>query len=86
MNYEGYRWHSLQNYYFFCTQGSYIFQKLRPVDQLRHLLVTNQGAVNPHVEAFFKLHGVDQACATCLILICSQLAIDTQVSEQGYVL
>ena len=53
--------------------------KLRPVDQLRSLLVQNQGYDNRDVEAFFKLHTTDQACATCLILICSGRAIDAQV-------
>jgi len=54
--------------------------KLRPVDQLRSILIQNQGYDNIEVESFFKLHKADQACATCLILICSGLAVDNQVS------
>ncbi|MEQ2157256.1 hypothetical protein GOODEAATRI_000122 [Goodea atripinnis] len=40
------------------TQGSHIFQKLRPVDQLRHLLVSCAGGESEEVERFFKLHRV----------------------------
>lgn len=58
--------------------------KLRPVDQLRSLLVKNQGYENHEVAAFFTLQRPAQACATCLILICSGLAIDAQVSEGVY--
>lgn len=39
-------------------QGSHIFQKLRPVDQLRHLLVSCAGGESEEVERFFKLHRV----------------------------
>ncbi|KAG7264496.1 hypothetical protein CRUP_020634 [Coryphaenoides rupestris] len=40
------------------TKGSHIFHKLRPVDQLRHLLVTCAGGESEEVERFFKLHRV----------------------------
>ncbi|NWR45769.1 NU155 protein, partial [Regulus satrapa] len=62
------------------AQGSFIFHKLRPVDQLRHLLVSNTGGDGEEIERFFKLHQEDQACATCLILACSNAAYDTEVS------
>lgn len=39
-------------------QGSHIFQKLRPVDQLRHLLVSCAGGESEEIERFFKLHRV----------------------------
>ena len=39
-------------------KGSHIFHKLRPVDQLRHLLVTCAGGESEEVERFFKLHRV----------------------------
>ncbi|XP_017679081.1 PREDICTED: nuclear pore complex protein Nup155 [Lepidothrix coronata] len=62
------------------AQGSFMFHKLRPVDQLRHLLVSNIGGDGEEIERFFKLHQEDQACATCLILACSNAAYDREVS------
>ncbi|XP_026721600.1 nuclear pore complex protein Nup155 isoform X2 [Athene cunicularia] len=62
------------------AQGSFMFHKLRPVDQLRHLLVSNAGGDGEDIERFFKLHQEDQACATCLILACSNAACDSEVS------
>ncbi|XP_012873976.1 PREDICTED: nuclear pore complex protein Nup155 [Dipodomys ordii] len=62
------------------AQGSLMFHKLRPVDQLRHLLVSNVGGDGEEIERFFKLHQEDQACATCLILACSAAACDREVS------
>ncbi|NXO63930.1 NU155 protein, partial [Phainopepla nitens] len=62
------------------AQGSFMFHKLRPVDQLRHLLVSNTGGDGEEIERFFKLHQEDQACATCLILACSTAAYDREVS------
>ncbi|XP_068106698.1 nuclear pore complex protein Nup155 [Hyperolius riggenbachi] len=62
------------------AKGSHIFHKLRPVDQLRHLLVANGGGDGEEIERFFKLHQEDQACATCLILACSSSASDREVS------
>ncbi|NXS68532.1 NU155 protein, partial [Pandion haliaetus] len=38
--------------------GSFMFHKLRPVDQLRHLLVSNIGGDGEEIERFFKLHQV----------------------------
>lgn len=35
-----------------------MFHKLRPVDQLRHLLVSNTGGDGEEIERFFKLHQV----------------------------
>ncbi|XP_010154801.1 PREDICTED: nuclear pore complex protein Nup155 isoform X1 [Eurypyga helias] len=62
------------------AQGSFMFHKLRPVDQLRHLLVSNIGGDGEEIETFFKLRQEDQACATCLILACSNAACDREVS------
>ncbi|NWH73279.1 NU155 protein, partial [Piaya cayana] len=62
------------------AQGSFMFHKLRPVDQLRHLLVSNVSGDGEDIERFFKLHQEDQACATCLILACSNAACDREVS------
>ncbi|KAM6303695.1 nuclear pore complex protein Nup155 isoform 2-T2 [Podargus strigoides] len=62
------------------AQGSFMFHKLRPVDQLRHLLVSNASGDGEEIGRFFKLHQEDQACATCLILACSNAACDREVS------
>ncbi|XP_073400058.1 nuclear pore complex protein Nup155 isoform X1 [Dendrobates tinctorius] len=62
------------------AKGSHIFHKLRPVDQLRHLLVGSAGGEGEDIERFFKLHQQDQACATCLILACSHAASDREIS------
>ncbi|KAM9329214.1 nuclear pore complex protein Nup155 [Gastrophryne carolinensis] len=62
------------------AKGSHIFHKFRPVDQLRHLLIANGGGDGEEIERFFKLHQEDQACATCLILMCSSAASDREVS------
>lgn len=49
-------------YFFFSsTQGSHIFHKLRPVDQMRHLLVNCVGGESEEVERFFKLHKVQKS-------------------------
>ncbi|XP_058645597.1 nuclear pore complex protein Nup155 isoform X1 [Onychostoma macrolepis] len=69
-----------QKFVLLSAQGSHIFHKLRPVDQLRHLLVSSAGGESEDVERFFKLHGEGQACATALILACSSAACDREVS------
>ncbi|XP_060597073.1 nuclear pore complex protein Nup155-like [Ruditapes philippinarum] len=63
------------------AQGSHIMSKLRPVDQLRQLLIDCQGPDADEVKAFFRLHKIEQACATCLILACARLATDQQVAD-----
>ncbi|OXB66694.1 hypothetical protein ASZ78_013085 [Callipepla squamata] len=65
---------------FISNCGSFMFHKLRPVDQLRHLLVSNAGGDGEEIERFFKLHQEDEACAACLILACSNAACDREVS------
>jgi len=55
------------------SQGSCIVNKLSPADQLKQLLLTHGGPEAQQVQAFFKLHKEEQACATCLILACSHL-------------
>lgn len=62
-------------------QGSHIIVKLQPVDQLRQLLVDNQGPECEAVKSFFSLLKEPQACAVSLILACSQHPQDKQVSE-----
>ncbi|KAM4634779.1 nuclear pore complex protein Nup155 [Polymixia lowei] len=69
-----------QKFVLLSAKGSHIFYKLRPVDQLRHLLVTCAGGESEEIERFFKLHREEQACATALILACSSAACDREVS------
>lgn len=69
-----------QKFVLLSAKGSLIFHKLRPVDQLRLLLVGSGGGEGDEVERFFKLHREDQACATALILACSSAACDREVS------
>uniref|UniRef100_A0AAY4CVL4 Nuclear pore complex protein Nup155 n=1 Tax=Denticeps clupeoides TaxID=299321 RepID=A0AAY4CVL4_9TELE len=71
---------SPQKFVLLSAKGSLIFHKLRPVDQLRYLLVGSGGGESEDVEQFFKLHGEEQACATTLILACSSAACDREVS------
>ncbi|CAB1352906.1 unnamed protein product, partial [Coregonus sp. 'balchen'] len=70
-----------QKFVLLSAKGSHIFHKLRPVDQLRHLLVSSAGGESEEVERFFKLHREEQACATALILSCSSAASDREVSQ-----
>lgn len=70
-----------QKFVLLSAKGSHIFQKLRPVDQLRHLLVSCAGGESEEIERFFKLHREEQACATALILACSTAACDREVSQ-----
>ncbi|PIK56013.1 putative nuclear pore complex protein, partial [Apostichopus japonicus] len=72
---------SSSKYILLSSQGSYVVTRLRPVDQLRQLMLNNSGPDCREVENFFRLHKDDQACATCLILICSQDSTDAQISE-----
>uniref|UniRef100_A0A8C6MDC4 Nucleoporin 155 n=1 Tax=Nothobranchius furzeri TaxID=105023 RepID=A0A8C6MDC4_NOTFU len=70
-----------QKFVLLTAKGSHIFQKLRPVDQLRHLLVSCAGGESEEIERFFKLHREEQACGTALILACSSAACDREVSQ-----
>ncbi|XP_019645345.1 PREDICTED: nuclear pore complex protein Nup155-like isoform X1 [Branchiostoma belcheri] len=74
-------WLPPKRYVVLSAQGSYLLNQLRPVDQLRQLLLSNGGPDCEEVEAFFKLLRDEQACATCLILACSKAASDQEVSE-----
>ncbi|CAH1772348.1 unnamed protein product [Owenia fusiformis] len=63
------------------SQGSHLVTKLRPVDQLREILIKSRGPDTEEVRAFFQLHKEAQACATCLILACSKAAVDQEIAE-----
>ncbi|XP_072173406.1 nuclear pore complex protein Nup155-like [Diadema setosum] len=68
-------------YVLLSSQGSVVISRLRPVDQLRQLMLNNMGPENPAVENFFKLHREEQACATCLILACSLASSDQTITD-----
>ncbi|XP_077377785.1 nuclear pore complex protein Nup155-like isoform X2 [Festucalex cinctus] len=70
-----------QKFVILSTKGSYIFQKLRPVEKLRHLLESCKGGESEQIERFFRLHQEDQACATALLLACSTAACNSEVSK-----
>ncbi|XP_028403590.1 nuclear pore complex protein Nup155-like isoform X2 [Dendronephthya gigantea] len=53
------------------AQGSYLFTTIRPFEQLKHLLLDNNGPDSEAVQGFFRLLQVDHACATALVLACS---------------
>ena len=53
--------------------------KLSPVEQLRQLL-ERHGADSDDVIMFFQQHK-EQACATCLVLACSQQIVQQTVSH-----
>ncbi|ESO88145.1 hypothetical protein LOTGIDRAFT_234706 [Lottia gigantea] len=72
---------SCRKFVLLTSQGSRIFNKLRPVEQLQQLLIESQGPDSEEVKGFFRLHRVEQACATCLILACSRTAADPKVSD-----
>uniref|UniRef100_A0A2C9M6L4 Nucleoporin Nup133/Nup155-like N-terminal domain-containing protein n=1 Tax=Biomphalaria glabrata TaxID=6526 RepID=A0A2C9M6L4_BIOGL len=63
------------------AQGIHVFQKLRPLEQLRRLLIECGGPDAEQVKAFFRLHRIEQACATTLVLACSRSPADQQVSD-----
>eukprot|EP00057_Strongylocentrotus_purpuratus_P015067 XP_011669541.1 PREDICTED: nuclear pore complex protein Nup155 isoform X1 [Strongylocentrotus purpuratus] len=68
-------------YVLLSSQGSIIISRLRPVDQLRQLMLNNMGPKCPAVENFFRLHKEDQASATCLILACSTASSDQTIAD-----
>ncbi|XP_031566645.1 nuclear pore complex protein Nup155-like [Actinia tenebrosa] len=63
------------------AKGSYLMSSYRPVEQLQQLLISSQGFDSEAVQAFFKLHKENQACAICLVLACSTQSTNQQVSE-----
>ncbi|XP_018320831.1 nuclear pore complex protein Nup154 [Agrilus planipennis] len=70
-----------RKYVVLTAQGAHIFMKLRPVDVLRQLLCENQGPENDSVRGFFVMQKEDQACATSLILACSDNVENHDVAE-----
>lgn len=71
-----------QKFILISAQGCHVITKLRPVDQLRQLLLDYNGPDSEAVHAFFHLHQEDQACAMCLILACLSPSVqDNMISE-----
>lgn len=52
-----------------------MFHKLRPVDQLRHLLVSNVGGDGEEIERFFKLHQVIIYTFFLIVMILCKLGL-----------
>ena len=50
------------------------------------MLIDCGGPDAEEVKAFFHLHQLAQACATCLVLACSRNPGDAQVSFSGFLL
>ncbi|KAF7491408.1 Nuclear pore complex protein [Sarcoptes scabiei] len=66
---------SPKKFIFLTTQGVIIGYKPRLIDQLKQLLLENQGYENEAVKSFFKLHDSSfqsNACVFALILACDQ--------------
>lgn len=71
-----------RKFVFLSSQGVHIGFKPRVVDQLKQLLIENQGFDNPAVKSFFEIHKKAQACAIALILACGcKGPQDAKVSE-----
>ena len=51
------------------------------MEQLQSILMECGGPDAEEVKAFFRLHRLDQACATCLVLACCRCPGDAQVSR-----
>jgi len=71
---------SPRNFVIVNAQGTHLMTKLRPVDQLRELLLKAGSAHSVLVKRFFQLNSPGQACATALMLACSKTAVDVHVS------
>uniref|UniRef100_A0A803T4S0 Nuclear pore complex protein Nup155 n=1 Tax=Anolis carolinensis TaxID=28377 RepID=A0A803T4S0_ANOCA len=63
------------------AQGSFMFHKLRPVDQLRHLFVCNAGSDGEDIERFFKLH--PHKAQSPLNHMCFHFAAEAQLAEKA---
>lgn len=63
---------SAKKFVFLTTEGVIIGYKSRIVDQLKQLLLENQGFDNEPVKAFFRMHNTFQTniCAVALIIAC----------------
>ncbi|XP_023298970.2 nuclear pore complex protein Nup154 [Lucilia cuprina] len=54
------------------NQGAHIISLLKPVDILQQLLIACHGPHHDAVKAFFQAQGDREACATALLLTCSE--------------
>jgi nuclear pore complex protein Nup155 len=63
-------------------QGCFMWNKLRPIDQMCYALLENNGPNSDLVRLFFKmLYSRSEACALCLAVALSRLTVDTRMSE-----
>ncbi|CAK8693168.1 unnamed protein product [Clavelina lepadiformis] len=70
-------------YVIISSQGCHMFNKLRPVDQLRHLLESTSDVESQSVENFFKLYKDGEAGCCCIILAMSAVPTDFHIAERA---
>lgn len=70
-----------KKYVVLTSHGVQIFTNLRPVDQLKQILISCQGKDSDALRAYFKIQKEDQACATALILATLQGTDNAWVSQ-----
>jgi nuclear pore complex protein Nup155 len=63
-------------------QGCFMWNKLRPIDQMCYALLENNGPNSDLVRLFFKmLYSRSEACALCLAVGLSRLTVDNRISD-----
>lgn len=50
------------------NSGLHLFEKTRPLEHLKDLLVSSRGADSPALRKFFADYSAEQACAMCLVV------------------
>jgi len=63
------------------TDGSHIITLARPLEQLRLALYGSKSGESDGVATFFRSYGLEQACATCLALVCQTNESELQLAE-----
>lgn len=53
------------------NQGAHIIAIMKPVDLLKQILLSCNGAQHDAVKSYFQIQGESQACATSLLLACA---------------
>lgn len=64
---------------FLTTQGAIIAELLKPTDLLQQVLLASNGAHHDAVKTFFEVHMEAEACATSLMLACTESLIGTEL-------
>nr|CAB3264505.1 nuclear pore complex protein Nup155 [Phallusia mammillata] len=65
------------------SQGVHMFNKLRPVDQLRHLLETTTDPESDIVESFFRVYKNGEALCCCIIIAMSAVPTERHIAERA---